>query len=95
MDEHILDFIRRRFSKDNHWHDGNCYWVAYILSEEFSCLGIAYLPADGHFVAMDKQTMQMYDANGRYYSFDTALWLSEIIEQDCVWYDRLMRDCRD
>lgn len=46
----ILDFIKRRWSQDSHWIDGNCLWFATILRLRFPEVIICYLPIPGHFV---------------------------------------------
>lgn len=87
----ILDFIKRRFSKDCDWTNGNCYWFAKILCMRFNGLYVYYLPAEGHFVASDG--VYLYDATGVKQTAETAILLAHIRKDDPLWYQHLMRDC--
>lgn len=91
----IIDFIRRRFHDDNHWTDGNCYWAAWILCEQFKSLSMYYCSDIGHFVAGDGNTF--YDGHGQFVPEDVhdIIPLSEIKKSDPLWFERLMRDCRN
>ena len=87
----ILDFIDRRWKKDCDWKNGNCYWFAHILVSRFPRLKIYYLPIEGHFVAGD--SINFYDSTGRIELQEIPLLLSQIEQDDIVWYKKLMRDC--
>lgn len=106
----IIDFIRRRFHDDNHWTDGNCYWAAWILCEQFPCLSMYYRPNVGHFVAGDGNVF--FDGHGQYEgqfvlvslkemtlddmkNKNIVLSLDDIEATDYSWYQRIMRDCRN
>lgn len=95
-EDKIVDFIKRRFPVDNHWCDGNCLWMAYILTERFPELQIVYEPIIGHFMASDM--VNYYDWTGK---VDDSMFskkpilLNEIKQNDSLWYERLMRDCKD
>ena len=80
MKDEVLDFIQRRFIKDNNWIDGNCLWFSIILEKRFPGGEIYYLPDVGHFV---------YEYNYQ----GNKIKLSEIEDNDSSWYDRLIRDC--
>ena len=91
LHEEIIDFINRRFSKDCHWCDGNCYWFAVILTQRFPYLDILYLPVENHFVA---------GVSGVYYDWtgeitpeeDIILW-DNMQSYDSLLYERIVRDC--
>lgn len=91
----ILDFIHRRFHEDNHWVNGNCYWAAWILCEQFPELSMYYCAHVGHFVAGDGTVF--FDGHGQYVpeTVHEVYPLSTIKEIDSTWYSRLMRDCRN
>lgn len=89
MDE-TLDFIQRRFSKDCHWLDGNCYYFAVILCTRFPHLSLYYAPIAGHFVA--GHDGEFYDWRGRYED-EIPILFDEIKESDHAWYARIVRDC--
>ena len=96
MDKEVLDFIKRRFGDtDARWQDGNCYWFAKILVERFPWLKIYYDTMEGHFVA-GIPGGPFFDSRG-YASDGESIYLrlDDIRDNDKLWYDRLMRDCRD
>lgn len=96
MKEEIIDFIKRRFPVDCNWRNGNCYWMAVILQQRFGG-EICYLPIIGHFVVRIKGVF--YDWNGvvpeKILLEDNVMALDYIKEFDSLWYEHLMRDCRD
>lgn len=92
LDREIIDFIKRRFPIDCKWLNGNCYWFALILSNRFP-VDIFYLPKEGHFVAGAHFINAFYDWSGRVYPEEEPLLLVDIMAEDPVWYNRLMRDC--
>lgn len=95
MEEKILEFIHRRFSKDCDWMNGNCYFFAQILASRF--MGeIVYDPIEGHFLfyAYDEN---FYDWSGRRdytdeYKANFVLWESYSL-QDSFHRSRIWRDC--
>ena len=92
MTEEVLDFVRRRFSENCHWLDGNCYFFAVILCSRFPFLDIYYAPIEGHFVA--GYNGRFYDWRGEYVSeHKTPVLLSDIEKKDPAWYRIIVRDC--
>lgn len=91
MEERILDFIKRRWTKDADWTNGNCYYFAVILKSRFPFMRIMYCPIVGHFVA--ECNGKFYDWNGKYVPEESPMELSEISIQDPLWYSRIVRDC--
>ena len=91
MEEKILDFINRRWSKDADWTNGNCYYFAVILKTRFPSAQIKYCPIKGHFII--ECDNKFYDWNGRYYPEETPMSLFEISSLDPLWYSRIARDC--
>lgn len=91
MKDEVLDFIQRRFIKDNNWLDGNCLWFSIILEKRFPGGDIYYLPDVGHFVY--EYNLKIYDWTGEVNYQGNKIKFSEIKEQDFSWYSRLMRDC--
>jgi len=88
----IIDFINRRWSIDCKWHDGNCWWFAYILITRFPEMKMYYLPKIGHFVA-GLSSSQLFDHRGIYETDEEPILVEKIKEQDTLWYEHLMRDC--
>lgn len=70
---------------------GNCFWFAYILAEEFRG-DIMYNQVLGHFATLING--DLYDINGRIDNV-SGPWefLDYILWHDPVLYERLMRDC--
>lgn len=96
MQDPVLEFIERRWGDcPVHWIDGNCYWFALILSKRFPQLGIFYLPTIGHFIAGDSRTNTYYDWEGIFIPEEQPIDFAELLYKDPLWYERLLRDCRD
>lgn len=95
MKDIILNFIRRRFSKDCDWLNGNCYWFAVILCARFKDkLIIYYEPVVGHFYAGYKDGSMFFDWEGAHTNLEfKPIALEEIEKEDKIWYSRLIRDC--
>ena len=87
-EELVDDFLKRHFPKDNNWLNGNCYYMALILSSRFPNFRIYYCPIEGHFIAGTFK--EYYDWNGRYYPSEEPILFDEI---DNLQYKRLLRDC--
>ena len=87
----VLNFMKRRFSKDCDWTNGNCFWFASILNARFKFLSIYYLPVTGHFVAGALGTY--FDWTGKIEINEPAYLLNELCENDNEWGRRLLRDC--
>ena len=96
MREEVLEFIKRRFSKDSDWTNGNCWWFATILCDRFAAAGAErwYCPIEGHFVTMIDGVF--YDANGIFIPLqeEKPIEWFELYEQDAVYAKRLLRDCK-
>ena len=80
----IEEFIKRRFSVDCNWMNGNCYYFSLILKDRFPGGTIYYDVIYGHF---------MYGINGKFYD-----WTGETIPKGQLveWakmdkYDSLVR----
>lgn len=93
MESEILEFLARRFTSDCKWTDGNCLWMANILSLRFPLLKIYYFPHQGHFVSGTGS--EFYDWTGRVEPLDkeTPILFEDIRRKDPLWYERLVRDC--
>lgn len=89
----IQEFISRRFNSNLTWQNGNCYWFAKILSEQFPELKIYYFPIVGHFAAGDGKNF--YDSKGKYFPEEQGELLENIKNNDINHYNRLMRDCKN
>ena len=90
----ILDFINRRFSFEDRWISGNCYYFAAILQQRFGG-EIYYMPIIGHFVTK---------IDGDFYDWTGKLTEQQLVEDrltswdylryaDPLLYQRLIRDC--
>ena len=90
-DEDVLNFIKRRWSVDAKWQDGNCLWFAVILKSRFPMAEICYLGVVGHFIVRIGDSY--FDWTGRVEPEERVWTLDEIHELDSSWYSRLMRDC--
>ncbi len=89
----ILDFIKRRFSKDSNWTCGNCYYFAQILKMRFPQGEIYYNKIQNHFIFLYCGTY--YDWSGIYYDYnqnDIILW-EDMKRYDALEYSRIIRDC--
>lgn len=91
MDNEVLNFINRRWSKDSNWTNGNCLWFAFILNKRFPFLEIFYLPIQGHFIVGHDNVF--YDWTGIYKLDESPILFSDIQRQDPTLYNRLIRDC--
>ena len=91
MQNEVLEFINRRFKKDENWCDGNCYWFSLILCARFPNFRIYYAPIIGHFVAGDGD--KFYDWIGEYTVDEKLVLFDDIKKEDTLWYEHLVRDC--
>ena len=88
----ILDFIHRRFPENTGtWTEGNCYWLAFILKEQFGCK-IYYLPISGHFIAKDEDD-NYYDQHGIVNTDEEKILWDDLKVLDETWYNNIVRDC--
>ena len=88
--QEIFDFIERRFPKDSHWTDGNCYYFALILSDRFN--GTLYYDVIyGHFVC--KIEDKYYDYGGLV-NLDKRVLVEwdKFEEYDKLQYHRIVED---
>lgn len=92
--EEVLNFIKRRFSKNCDWTNGNCYWFAAILCARFQELVIWYEPVVGHFYAGNKDGSIFFDWEGVHINIEyKPIKFKEIERTDPLWCARLIRDC--
>lgn len=87
----VLEFIKRRFSKDCNWINGNCYYFSIILKERFPNGRIIYDPIIGHFMYLIGN--KCYDALGSHKIPDTYYDWNKLKEEDISLYNRIKRDC--
>lgn len=93
MEDEVLEFISRRFKKDANWLNGNCYWFARILCERFPYLRLYYMPVVGHFVAGTPS--RYYDWTGVNKDKEKPILFEELMKEDRIYAERVLRDCRD
>lgn len=79
IENEIIDFIGRRFSNEDKWRDGNCYWMAKILQERFGG-SIYYMQIIGHYIVR---------INGDYYDWSGKLSSEQIDNDELILWDRL------
>lgn len=93
MQDEVLEFIRRRFSKDCNWTTGNCYYFAIILKTRFPEGKIVYEAMDGHFIFKYKENY--YDWYGIYNPVERKVFIhwDDFEEFDALWKQRIVRDC--
>lgn len=87
----ILSFIKRRFSVDNHWIDGNCYYFAIILNDRFPGGTIFYDVTYGHFVYFYNN--EYYDWTGCISPKGKLIKWSEFADYDFAQRERIVRFC--
>lgn len=87
----VEKFIRRRFSSDNNWLTGNCFWFSIILKNRFPGGRIYYMPIAGHFIYKYKNVF--YDWRGIIVPDERVIQLSTIKRTDPDWYNRLVDNC--
>lgn len=87
----IVEFIRRRFSQDCDWLNGNCYFFSVILRERFPNGQIIYEPVDGHFLYKVKNNC--YDFLGKHPIPEYYYIWDELEQLEPYIYKRIKRDC--
>lgn len=87
----IVDFIKRRFTKDCNWTTGNCYYFALILHDRFPESKIIYDPIEGHFMILYNN--KAYDYLGSHKVPKEYYFLDDLKENDIKYYNKLKRDC--
>lgn len=87
----VLKFIKRRFTENCHWLDGNCYYFSLILKDRFPKGEIYYDVIYGHFVF--KYEDDFYDWTGLTEEPETAIPWSVFDEYDSLLKQRIIRDC--
>lgn len=92
MNNQVLNFISKRFSDDNMWTSGNCFYFASILKIRFPNGKIYYDVIYGHFVFEYEGCL--YDWDGIYQKNDDYLveW-DKFDEYDSIQKDIIIRDC--
>ena len=93
MQDEVIEFIRRRFTQDCHWRDGNCYYFALILKDRFPESRIVYDAIYGHFFVEYKG--KCYDHSGElvYPGGAYAIYWDEMDKYDSLVKQRIIRDC--
>lgn len=105
----ILDFIHRFQGSEETFLKGCCFWFSYILSNRFSqnefkdsYTTILYDGVEGHFIYGIKDDSDMswhyFDIRGDVtdiYKSRRLFAIEWIKKYDKIWYNHLMRDCRD
>ena len=90
----VLEFIHRRFAKNNNWTTGNCYYFAILLKTRFPQGKIMYDVIDGHFVT--EIDCVKYDWNGAVEDdgkpHNYIEW-KKFAEYDKLQMKTIMRDC--
>ena len=92
----VIEFINRRFPKDNNWCNGNCWWFATILCERFAEEGAErwYCPVEGHFVTRIDGVF--YDWMGIFTPCENEkpiLW-EDLCAVDPIHAERLIKYCK-
>lgn len=91
MTNKVVSFIKKRFSIDCHWLDGNCYYFALILKDRFNGK-IYYDGVNGHFVT--KINDKFYDWTGLIEPNIDDLFEWDTLETfDDLYYKRIKKDC--
>ena len=93
LHEEILDFIKRRWSKDSDWTTGNCYWFTVILMKRFyGSLDRYYLPILGHFIVGDRKG-HYYDWTGEVFPEEEPQYWLDVWLDDPIYAARVENDC--
>ena len=100
LDKHepkdVIEFIKRRFSADAGWLNGNCFYFALILRERFPHGLIYYDTVDGHFLfsMWQKKKKFYFDQSGIVKPNEDNLVLWNNFERyDPERYKAIIRDC--
>lgn len=90
--DEVLDFIKKRFSIDCNWTNGNCYYFAVILKERFGGL-IMYDVVNGHFAVYIDGIL--YDWHGIVIWEDLSYYVEwdKFDDYDSLQKQRIIRDC--
>lgn len=91
MNNIVINFIKKRFNKNCHWLDGNCYYFALILKDRFPEGKIYYDVINGHFIFQRKECF--YDWTGIIYPDGYLVGWDEFDEYDSLLKQRIIRDC--
>lgn len=88
----VCDFIKRRFSENSNWLNGNCYYFAIILKDRFPQGRLWYDFIDGHFII--KIDGNYYDWTGQIFPDESHLYYwTDMPLIDTLLYQRIIRDC--
>lgn len=91
MEDKIVEFIRRRFPKDQDWTTGNCYFFALILNDVFEG-DIVYDVIVGHFMFQSREG-ELYDWTGRVAEWNHIVKWKDFDTYDAEQKTRIIRDC--
>lgn len=87
----ILNFIKRRFSDNCNWLNGNCYYFALILLFRFPKGKIYYDVINGHFIyGIDDM---FFDWSGEIKPDGHLVEWNKFQEYDQLQYEIVVRDC--
>ena len=90
-DDEVVEFIDRRFPSAATWREGNCYYLALILSDRFPDGEIVYDVIDGHF--MFRRGGKYYDHSGVVYPDGYIVAWDKFNAYDDIQKKRIIRDC--
>lgn len=91
MENEVLEFIKRRFTNNCNWLNGNCFYFAAILTMRFPEGEIYYLPIEGHFVTKIEDVY--YDWTGIVSLKEKPISFMQLRKEDPLLYSHLIRDC--
>lgn len=87
----ILNFIKRRFSDNCNWLDGNCYYFSLILLSRFPDGKIYYDVINGHFIyGIDNK---FFDWSGEILPDGYLVEWNKFKEYESLQYEIIVRDC--
>lgn len=87
----ILDFIKRRFSTDCNWLDGNCFYFSKLLLLRFPEGSVFYDVIQGHFLF--KLDNKYYDWTGEVLPKGYLVEWDKFDEYDELQKQVIIRDC--
>lgn len=87
----VLDFIKKRFTNDCNWLNGNCYYFSLILKTRFPHGTIFYDVINGHFIFEYKD--RYYDWSGEIQTNGHLVEWDKFDRYDSLQKQRIIRDC--
>lgn len=90
-DDEVVEFIERRFPSAETWREGNCYYLALILSDRFPDGEIVYDVIEGHF--MFRRGGKYYDHSGVVFPDGYIVAWDKFDAYDDIQKKRIVRDC--